>query len=167
VPKFVADSVETTGLKWVAASFPTFVGARAIRSASLNVVASTDTTVNFDSENFDSDGFHSLVTNTERFTVPSGKAGKYRINVGASFVTNSNGMRGYYIFKNASTILAYGITPGANAAGAQITGQTVLADLAVGDYVWLQIFHNSTTTPLAIEKNAYYWTFFELELVGA
>ena len=35
----------------------------------------------FDNEEFDTDGFHSNTVNNSRITIPSGKAGKYLINV--------------------------------------------------------------------------------------
>jgi hypothetical protein len=37
----------------------------------------TLTTINYSTDVFDTDGFHDESTNTNRFTVPSGKAGKY------------------------------------------------------------------------------------------
>ena len=74
MPKFVADSVETTGLKWVAPAAPAFVGVKASDGGKTNSNA-TFTSVEFDTEDWDTDAIHSTSVNDSRFTVPSGKGG--------------------------------------------------------------------------------------------
>jgi hypothetical protein len=76
VPKFVADSAETTGLKWQAPTAAAFAGAYAY-STTAQSIGSAYTAINLGGEVFDTDGYHSTVTNTPRMTIPAGKAGYY------------------------------------------------------------------------------------------
>lgn len=48
-------------------------------STALSTVTSTDTPIPFTTELYDDGGFHSIVSNTERLTVPTGEAGFYFI----------------------------------------------------------------------------------------
>lgn len=47
----------------------------AYRAASKNVTSGTTYAVEFDTEEYDTDGFHSLVTNTTRLTIPASTGG--------------------------------------------------------------------------------------------
>ena len=77
----VADSTAATGLKWATvSSSPTYVGCSLSNSASQSISNATQTTVTFDTEQWDTDGIHSTSSNTGRFTVPAGKGGKWRLS---------------------------------------------------------------------------------------
>lgn len=71
-----ADSTATNGIKWAAlpASGSSFVGCRATGSTNQTISNTTQTTLNWNTETFDTDGFHSTSSNTSRMTIPSGKA---------------------------------------------------------------------------------------------
>jgi len=58
----------------------------------------------FDSETFDTDAFHSTSSNTDRLTVPAGKAGKYLVIAKMQFAGGTNGIRQVYIYKNTTDI---------------------------------------------------------------
>lgn len=79
-----ADSGETTGLKWAApaSGTPAFVGAKVYNSGTQSISASNLTALTFDSEEWDTSGFHSTSVNTSRMTIPSGKDGKYLVVAG-------------------------------------------------------------------------------------
>lgn len=63
----------------------------------------TFTVVTWDSEDYDTDGYHSTVTNTSRITIPSGKAGKYLFTGSVYFDPGSTtGMREVALYKNGS-----------------------------------------------------------------
>lgn len=137
-----ADSTTATGLKWASASStPTFVGCSIYRSSNLNVSNNTNTTVNFDSESFDTDGFHSTSTNTSRITIPSGKAGKYLFNCTTVFEGAGTGHRQGNLYKNGTLLKVLAqfatITTGSPAG----SGSTIV-DAAVGDYFELVVFQN-------------------------
>jgi hypothetical protein len=104
VPKFVADSVETTGLKWVAPAAPTFVGCSLTKSVAQSIANTTDTMVSFNVEDIDTDGFHDNSVNNERITIPSGKGGKYLITAQTFWADNSVGNRQLILFKNTTSV---------------------------------------------------------------
>lgn len=74
---FVADCVFVLyGIKTSAVGAITgeaaFIGARATRTATFAVTGATETNVPFDSEAFDTNGFHDIATNNTRLTIPAG-----------------------------------------------------------------------------------------------
>ena len=143
-----ADSTTATGLKWATpASAPTFVGVALNNSANQSTTSNTHTILNFDNELFDTDGFHSTVTNTNRITIPAGKAGKYLVTVTSTFDTNATGVRVMYVTKNSGTPSATAtmmITQGTPNSGVNCyTGGSVVLDLAVADYINLTPYQNS------------------------
>jgi len=122
---------------WGSAS-STFVGCRLTNSVAQTVANSTRTALTFDTESFDTDGFHSTSSNTSRITIPSGKAGKYLVTAGVTFAgPNATGAREVYLFKNAgfySQVFTLG-----SSAGSSGTGISDIIDLAVGDYIEIRV----------------------------
>ena len=97
------DSAEATGLKWAAPSAASFVGASAYKSANQNIDSDADTAITFNSEDYDTDAFHDTSTNTSRFTIPSGKGGKYLLSGAVSWGSSNSGTyRVVKIYKNGS-----------------------------------------------------------------
>lgn len=138
-----ADSTAATGLKWAAAG-AAFVGCQAYNSTSQSISTSTDTSVTFNSENFDTDGFHSTVSNTDRMTIPSGKAGKYLIIGYVGWSGNATGYRQAQILKNGSQIFSgYYDMPTTGSTAAASNNPVMVADLAVGDYITMQVNQSS------------------------
>lgn len=116
----------------------TFVGCRLTNSVAQTIANSTRTSLTFDTESFDTDGFHSTSSNTSRITVPSGKAGKYLVTAAVTFTgPNATGAREVYIFKNAgfySQVFTLG-----SSAGSSGTAIADIIDLAVGDYIEIRV----------------------------
>jgi hypothetical protein len=138
-----ADSAEATGVKWAAPAAPSFAGSRVFNSAVQSISTASFTTVTFNSESFDTDGFHSTSTNTGRFTIPAGKAGKYEIYFRSQWnSTDNNGRREFICNKNGSTTLmqVYSAFSTRDQLGFQ---GTTIQDLAVGDYVDIQVYQSS------------------------
>jgi len=126
------DSAESTGLKWAAPAAAGYVGCSVYKSADQSISTSTNTAITFNTEDFDTDAFHSTSSNTSRFTVPAGKAGKYLLNGNLNWDVNSNTRMQIYILKNGSNFS----TPAA------VTGDdypnlsfSLVISLAVNDYV--------------------------------
>lgn len=139
----VADSSTSTGLKWATpASGSTFVGVAATaNSSTLSVTGNVQYSLPFNSEDFDTDAFHSTSSNNTRITIPTGKGGKYLINAGLDCDIATN--YAYLIFvKNGSNT---GGSTGPNGAfisailnvgsnTSKLQGSCVLS-LAQGDYI--------------------------------
>ena len=100
-------------------------------------------------EQFDTDGFHSTVTNTSRITIPSGQGGKYR------FYTNVNGSTSWgtatsiKLYKNGAVIDAQGLYDGEteNTATSDrpAIGSTAVVDAVATDYFEMAIRTNVST----------------------
>lgn len=117
-------------------------GCRVNNSAAITLTTSTSTALTFDTERWDTDGFHDTTTNTSRLTVPAGLAGKYLIVGNASFAANATGSRELAIELNGTTYIADVLLPATSGSGARFVVSTVY-DLAVGDYVRLIAFQSS------------------------
>jgi hypothetical protein len=138
-----ADSAEATGLKWATvSSTPTFVGCSVYKSAAQSIANTTSTTLTFDSEAFDTDAFHSNVTNNSRITIPAGKAGKYLVSALIVFATNATGIRGVSLMKNGATIANLVQGP-SGATNSTYSNGSAVFDLAVADYLEIQVYQSS------------------------
>ena len=131
-----------TAPEWGAAPAASFAGVSLFNSAATTSIANnTATAALFDSESFDSNAFHSTVTNTSRITIPAGKAGKYAINSAFFFQDNANGARRLDIYKNGS---AYARTQMPPDSVSQIAVTlNLIMDLAESDYIECFLFQNS------------------------
>ena len=67
-------------IKWATPSAgATFVGVQVTKTANTSVGSGANVQIPWDSEAFDTDGFHDNVTNNARLTVPSGQGGYYTV----------------------------------------------------------------------------------------
>jgi hypothetical protein len=114
----------------------------ALQGNNPSISAATRTVLAWDTETFDTDGFHSNVTNNSRITIPSGKAGKYYISHGAYW--NSGTTRTIVrILKNGTSqrdMQWFG-------NGTSEFGSIIFAylDLAVNDYIEIDVYNTSGT----------------------
>jgi hypothetical protein len=139
----VADSVETTGMKWATPATPTFVGAICNTDAAQTIASSTYTAITWNLETVDTDAFHSTVTNTSRFTIPSGKDGKYQITARILWAGNNTGRRIMDIYKNGSSS-SFGYNESAAPSSNVYTNAGVFTFTAVaGDYFECYMFQTS------------------------
>jgi hypothetical protein len=130
-----AASGEITGLKWAApASGTTFAGCSLYRTVDQTGIATaTNTAILWDAEHFDTDGYHSTVTNTSRITIPSGKAGKYLICGMTEIALLSATKVQTIIYLNGSIVQYAGDYQG---TGTNVKGPySIVLDLAVNDYI--------------------------------
>lgn len=125
-----------------AATTASFVGCSVYMSADQTLTNNTLTALTFNTEYFDTDSFHSTSVNTSRFTVPSGKAGKYHINGFVWWSATSTGIRNAEVYKNGSAI-SYGSQIGAVTTTAISNTLSYITDLAVGDYIEIFGYQNS------------------------
>jgi len=134
--KLVADSAQSTGLKWEG-----FVGANVYKTSAQSISNATFTTVNFEAENFDTDSYHSTSVNTSRMTIPTGKDGKYLVTANLAFDTNSTGIRACVIRKNGADY-AKGTWIGAFNESAVLVA-TQIINLVATDYIEIQVYQSS------------------------
>jgi hypothetical protein len=141
----VADSAETTGLKWAApASGSTFVGVAARKSSSDQTIANnTYTNMVFDAEVFDTDGFHSDSVNNTRFTVPSGKAGYYLLVCNFEWQSNGTGERRVRFRLNGTSTLCNYAVAAMSGIGTAMAVSYVTSSLSVGDYIEVNVLQTS------------------------
>jgi hypothetical protein len=163
----VADSsVSPTGLKWAAPAAGGFVGASIYNNASQSISNTTWTTLNFNSEVFDTDTFHDTASNNSRITIPSGKNGKYLIVAKWHFQGNASGSdRLGGIKKNGTNIGTYrGINGNASSVG---WGASVILDLVATDYIELEVYQDSGGNLNAFGGSAPEYNFLQVQFLGA
>lgn len=109
------------------------VGARVYHTGSNQSAASaTATALLFDSENYDTNGFHDTSTNTTRLTIPVGFDGTYLIGGGFYASVNCD----IRIVLNGITTIAFGRAAGGDSSIVSYTVSTTY-QLVAGDYVEL------------------------------
>ena len=86
---------------WGAAG-SSFVGVDLYELDPNTISNNTFTALTFSTELFDTDGFHSTVSNTSRITIPSGKGGYYLFRSAAQIQNNATGERLMRFYKNGS-----------------------------------------------------------------
>lgn len=135
-----------------------FIGAKAYHSTTQgSLTAAQVNALSLDSEEFDTDGFHSTVTNTSRMTIPTGLGGKYLIT-GKTKIDQTYGV---YIRKNGSGGSL--LRGGQHQSSGNQSETTVVADLVAGDYVEVVEYHGSGTGTAGDASNDHLRT--ELSLV--
>lgn len=123
------------------------IGCKVYNSTTQSVADSTETTVTFDSEVFDTDGFHSTSSNTGRMTIPVGLSGKYLVIAYLAFQDNSTGFRGALLYKNGSANAERAVrTQPVGVSGWDTTVVlTEILDLAANDYIEVKAYQDNTT----------------------
>jgi len=163
-----ADStVSPTGLKWAApAGGSTFAGVSVYDSSNQAISNGVTTALTFNSEYFDTDGYHSTSTNTSRLTVPAGKAGYYLMTAQGTFAKNATGGRSIIFYKNGA-YLRYSSDIAGSSNFYVGNEMTVVYYLAEADYIELFTYQNSGGT-LNFDKTEGGGQFhFSMEYLGA
>jgi hypothetical protein len=138
-----ADSTQADGVIWATpSSTPTFAGCRLYNSATITLATGTTTELTYDSETYDTNGYHSTSSNTARITVPAGKAGYYLIYASVEFNANTSGARELQVRKNGSLTNSSGFYQGFSSGGF-IANVSSLIYLDVADYVSIYALQSS------------------------
>jgi hypothetical protein len=137
-----ADSAESTGMKWATPAASSFAGCYLSKSANQSLANNTSVSITFDTEQFDTDGFHSTVTNTQRITIPTGKAGKYLFIGQLAYASNSTGLRYATLNKNGTTNFGRAMNAAISGDVTWLVVSSVI-NLAEGDYVQMNADQNS------------------------
>lgn len=148
-----ADSSQATGLKWATPAGAALIGVAATAtSQTLAVTANVQVALPLPTETFDTDSFHSLTTNNSRITIPTGKGGKYLVNIEFQNDSVANYAFIYFMKNGSNTGMSTG-TPGAflariqaNAANTYGLNGSHIVALAAGDYIEAGFFSDQTRT---------------------
>lgn len=119
----------------------------------------TYTKITWNSEVIDTDSAFA----SDKFTVPSGAAGKYYISTGVGFFDNSTQQYHYVlIYKNGSNVSANptGITTTSNDTNRYWQTNNMIVDLAVGDYI--EVYGAAKCTSGTTTSNYSYFTGYKL-----
>lgn len=129
-------------VKWATPAAASFVGCSVYKSGNQSINNNTYTALTWDLENYDTDSIHSTASNTSRFTVPTGKGGKWMVSGTIQYGSNATGQRGGAIYLNGSV---YCYTNQINATSALdcILSSAVVLSLSAGDYVEFYGWQNS------------------------
>lgn len=114
--------------------------ARGYKTATQSIADSTLTAVTWPNEDFDTDAYHSNVTNNSRFTAAI--AGKYLVGASIQWDANTTGIRELYAVVNGvtSTRLAGSVQP---ASAGLVQNLSIALDLAAADYIEFYVRQNS------------------------
>lgn len=126
----------------VTADLPALIGARVTHSTTQSIGNTTDDTVNFDSERWDTDTIHDNATNNWRLT--SKTAGYYLIVAEIGFAANGTGIRQVSIKYNGTpTIIARSTFASSGGSFPTRVLCSTIYFLAVNDYVFVTAFQDS------------------------
>jgi hypothetical protein len=141
-----ADSTQTTGTKWATPAGGSFVGCGAERTTTQSITNATWTAVQLNATDlYDTDSIHDTVTNNTRFTVPTGKDGKWRFTATTEFAANGSGVRAYAFKKNGTQLADRygGVYRSASPTYATLNTTTVDLLLAAADYIEHLVYQES------------------------
>jgi len=144
----LADTYAFTGTVTGAGAIP-YTPAFFARSSSTQSLTSNSTTkVTLDTEVIDTDNAFDNSTNY-RFTVPSGKAGKYFFYASVDIILTSNDMKQeyIYIYKNGSSLELKSFHGNGNANLRRIVlNYSTVLDLSAGDYIEIYTYQESASS---------------------
>jgi hypothetical protein len=132
----------------------TRMGCRLYRTATQSINSATVTNVLWTGEDYDNGGLHSLVTNTDRITIPTGGGGLWYIGWNLTFTSGTTGVRAGFLSKNgnASHRIAQIEAPAASSGFACLHSATCLR-LVAGDYITLAAYQTQGSA-VNIDGNA-------------
>lgn len=137
-------------VKWATPSSgtPTFVGWSLrnsnVATGTFSCSNSTHTQITFNTENFDTDNFHSTTTNTSRVTIPTGKDGYYQINCGVEWDANATNSRYISLYKNGTR--TYTSICSASSGSYPHSRLSTIINLVAGDYIEIYAMQDSGGT---------------------
>lgn len=118
-----------------------FVGASATHNTTQSITTATVTIVALNTENFDSSTLHDTVTNNNRITVAT--SGKYQVNAGVQWASNTSGQRILGIRKNGTTVKEVEQNFAVAAIDGHSQSVSMIVSLASTDYVEMVVYQTS------------------------
>lgn len=118
-----------------------FQAVEAYNNANISINNSSLTPLTFNSEYYDTNGFHSTSVNTGRLTATI--SGYYMVGTVFKWDANTTGIREAYFRKNGDVYFAGSSRP-AQAAGTTMVSFSETVNLDVDDYVEVEVYHSIT-----------------------
>lgn len=116
--------------------------AYAYNSVNISITDDTNTIVTLDSERYDTNTMHSLVSNTERLTIVT--TGIYRFTFKVAWAGNVTGDRWMYIRRNGREIMGGSARKAPNSAAFELGMQAVIVEFfEAGEYVHGEVKQDS------------------------
>jgi hypothetical protein len=127
---------------WATPASSGFVGCSVsnVTNSSVSAANNTVTVIPFDTEAYDTDGFHSTATNTSRMTIPAGKGGKYICTGKFRWDTNTTGTRFITFVINGTDQDYNNLQP---YAASPYSTHTAVFSLSAGDYIEIAAYQDS------------------------
>jgi hypothetical protein len=145
-----ADSTQALGVKWATPSAAVTYHGCIIYANDVGVSAGSYELLAFTGELYDTDNYHSTVTNNSRITIPTGLGGYYLIQCGGQWgdATTNNTTRGLSlrvnnVEKHTNSFMATTSSTNPTWAGQQFNS---IYYLAAGDYIEFRSHNNDTAT---------------------
>ena len=149
------------------AGAPGFVGCSLFdTNATQSIASGTNVALTWDSESFDTDGFHSTSSNTSRITIPAGKGGKYEFNGFSHYAANATGVRVAKLFKNGAELFESNFNKG-DGTNFTVINISAIIDLVATDYIEFVTLQNSGGNLNAYKNNAPFYGWFSAQYLGA
>ena len=150
-----------------AASTPTFVGALVTKSTTQTVATATHATLTWNTEEFDTNGFHDNTTNNTRITIPASYGGKYYWSTTVGWgESDVSGNKTIDIRKNGATYFYNEYPSNAKVDFINLSG---IISLVATDYLEVRVRQSSGVT-VDVKGNDYNATissFFSVTYLGA
>lgn len=141
------------------ADAPTTHNVRVRKSVVQSIADNSYQILSFDTEDYDTDGYHDNVTNNSRITIPSGQAGKYRLTAQLAFANPAE--NGVYGLEMNTLNAKHGIGAGGQIAKAEGSGRflniSLEVDCAEGDAFYLGAFQTHSPSPGALNTAEPTW----------
>lgn len=110
-------------------------GVRLTGSATQTIPDDADTTVTWDTETYDSDGFHSTSSNTDRITIPTGLGGYYKVTFVAQWAATPTASE-IWVEDDGGNVIGHQRLRGTGGDGSGQTHElSFYAALAAGDWI--------------------------------
>ena len=144
----------------------TFSGCQIYLTSDTSLANATQATINWGSESFDTDSYHSTSTDTDRITIPAGKSGKFLV-YGQWTIAAGTGFRGTDVRLNGSSYLHIGQVVNCSATAGDEPNMlfSFVADLVATDYLTMRIYQNSGASKTYFSQA--YYTRFGVAYLGA
>ena len=142
---YVVDDVGAETGPLTAGGASTFVGCRLRKSTNTTLTGGAVDKISFDTEDFDTDGFHEGVTNPTRLTIPSGQGGIYM--VGAQGYFSVGGARNIITIRknnNSALDVASVEATGTGTGHTPRLATSTLVALVATDYLEMAVFADSS-----------------------